>query len=1064
MNRRIITNSFKTLQIAGVLLLASACNNSNGGPTPGSAADPVFFDPSAVNSAVKDKAPEVIPEKADPVCDVGARKCDAIGSMSECNKDRSAWTSTACDPASACEDGQCRTIICQAGALSCDGNTVKTCSDRGVSFTHSSPCAANTACVGGKCAPMQCSPGAVQCIGSTVSTCKANGQGWEVTATCTATEACDPTGSDTNTPACSQMICPPNVVACKDGRVHSCDESGLHNPVSDNCEANGMACKDAKCIPAVCQAASVSCDGEVKATCKHDGLGWTKQACPQDFACAPDASEGAKCLPKLCQKGGEIFCNGNDVAQCDSTATALTVLQTCDDKHMCKQGKCVAMLIVCGDGLCDAGESVMCANDCKPITLVSPEFDKVPVGTATTLPKAPRQLSKEAAPASLGGKAIAIHGPWLLVADTDNGAVTMMDRKTMQVVSTLLVGGRPEQLVVNSAESVVFVASRDAATVTRIKITAPNPVSKAEGLKIDTMADGKPAVWKVGFEPWGLALTPDAKYLLVALTGENAIVGISAVDGVEAGRVNTASRPKTILCTPTGAVHVLHGDGQTTITTVLALTVKASPTPLAPTVALRTNNPVPACQGLVTKKIRVANRATAMCFDPEANAVLTSHVLVASGSAQDVLSAVGIKPPEKPLQFVTKCTGGYGSTCSQVPVPPPPGDPPCVGIQVRPYEPTISRVTTSLHPTVADLPIVDISSGRPFIARFDQPADIIHHPKMTMAFVAARGSNNVLVVNTAAADPMQWPIADIKVGDGPKAMAVSLDGKTLYVLNSTGFTVSEVDLAPLLAFGQGALNIDTDNSKLPTTEPLFLAYTKNSPYGADPLAPEARLGRKVFHYANNARLSASNRFACATCHLDGTEDKQVWFIAEGPRQTPALAGRLFDTAPYNWMGSKATLHDNIMGTTSRMGGSGLLQAELESLEKFLIAGLKAPPNPNVKPEGLTPQQLKGKKLFEDPVTLCSTCHAPVSLTDGLQHDVGTLTDVEIKVANATGKSPAIVYNTPSLRGLFYSAPYLHDGSALTIKDALKKTANTMGKTSQLSEAEYDDLVAYLLTL
>ncbi len=57
-------------------------------------------------------------------------------------------------------------------------------------------------------------------------------------------------------------------------------------------------------------------------------------------------------------------------------------------------------------------------------------------------------------------------------------------------------------------------------------------------------------------------------------------------------------------------------------------------------------------------------------------------------------------------------------------------------------------------------------------------------------------------------------------------------------------------------------------------------------------------------------------------------------------------------------------------------------------------------------------------------------------------------------------------NTPSLLGLARTAPYLHDGSAQTLKGRLMtgKTLDQHGKTSRLSDAEVDDLVGYLKAL
>jgi len=57
-------------------------------------------------------------------------------------------------------------------------------------------------------------------------------------------------------------------------------------------------------------------------------------------------------------------------------------------------------------------------------------------------------------------------------------------------------------------------------------------------------------------------------------------------------------------------------------------------------------------------------------------------------------------------------------------------------------------------------------------------------------------------------------------------------------------------------------------------------------------------------------------------------------------------------------------------------------------------------------------------------------------------------------------------DTPTLRFLYDSAPYLHDGSAATLRDVLttKNPQDKHGTTSQLTSQELDDLTAFLLAL
>ena len=56
-------------------------------------------------------------------------------------------------------------------------------------------------------------------------------------------------------------------------------------------------------------------------------------------------------------------------------------------------------------------------------------------------------------------------------------------------------------------------------------------------------------------------------------------------------------------------------------------------------------------------------------------------------------------------------------------------------------------------------------------------------------------------------------------------------------------------------------------------------------------------------------------------------------------------------------------------------------------------------------------------------------------------------------------------NTPTLAGIAGSGPYLHDGRASTLRDVLLfARTGEMGDTSMLSDAELDDLTAYLESL
>lgn len=985
-------------------------------------------------------------------CPEAALRCQGLQALETCSQNQ--WRPTACGAGTVCEDGACLPQICEPNMAICLGElgspgSVAVCSPRGTSLLPATLCASGHSCAGGTCVPDACKPGATLCTDGGLGTCRADGSGFDIEP-CSAGLACH---VEKQVASCVALACASNAYGC-DGAIQTlCNAKGTHSEQIRDCASEGKVCESGACVALTCVPGVVACDGAKVATCNADAKGWTVTTCAAGFGCKEGSCQAQVCIP------GEVFCADDRPATCNSDGFAFDAAAPCSDGQSCKQGACVGEKTTCGDGLCDGSEASACPDDCGALPVTTKVFDALSATTPISKPRAPRALTATLPPAWTSGRAMALHGGKLFIIDADNGALVVMDAAKLTIEATLPVGKRPESLLVGP-DGAVYVSVRDEAKVVRFAYGA------WQG------GQGLPLI--VGFEPTGIAMSVDGKVLYVALGGEDAIVAVTPDKGQTLGRWTGVSRPQSLLVRADGTIIALAGRGEAHIAPALDFTVKLEEVkkgtvtpPLmgsCTSIGLRTFNPVPVCRDKLTIEARGANRAIAATIDPEKGTVLISHVLVANGSAEDVLDAAGLKPVDIPQPPKVICSGGYGSTCHVV--PPPPGKPPCVGAPVRPYEVTISSLPASasaLAPMVKnDKAIVDPETGRSILTRFDQPADIVHHPTHTLALIAGRGSNNVLVVNTAASDPMRWPLADFAVGAGPRSIVIAPKGDVAYVLCGHEFKVHRIALGPLLALAPTG-TIPTNPEALPEVAPLLLGSETSAAYGVDPLPADAALGRKIFHFARNPRLSGAGRFACGTCHREGEEDHTVWFIAEGPRQTPALAGRLHDTAPFNWLGTKFKLVDNVINTTARMGGTGLLPQELTALSAFLLKGLQPPPNPNLGPGGLTAQQIQGKAIFDDPKVECSKCHVPGSGTDGAMHDVGTATDVEIKVAAKEGL-PKPTYNTPSLRGIWYTSPYLHDGSAKTLHDALKKTATTMGKTSHLSPAQLDALVAYLKTL
>jgi YVTN family beta-propeller protein len=211
-------------------------------------------------------------------------------------------------------------------------------------------------------------------------------------------------------------------------------------------------------------------------------------------------------------------------------------------------------------------------------------------------------------------------------------------------------------------------------------------------------------------------------------------------------------------------------------------------------------------------------------------------------------------------------------------------------------------------------------------------------------------------------------------------------------------------------------------------------------------SPEVEWGAELFRRNGDTRISGGGMLACANCHPEGRSDGLSWRLGKSILQTPMLAGRVVDTAPYKWDGQDLDMRSSIRHTVERLGGevSQLRRSELAAIEAYLFS-LPAPRTPSVRdPEALA----RGQVVFEQE---CSACHEGDRTTDHSQHALAT--------------SLGMV-DTPSLTGLAHTAPYYHDGSAIDLRTLLddRATIHDMTDTSGLSDAQRQDLVSYLESL
>ncbi len=212
-----------------------------------------------------------------------------------------------------------------------------------------------------------------------------------------------------------------------------------------------------------------------------------------------------------------------------------------------------------------------------------------------------------------------------------------------------------------------------------------------------------------------------------------------------------------------------------------------------------------------------------------------------------------------------------------------------------------------------------------------------------------------------------------------------------------------------------------------------------------PLSDELKAGRSLFFSATNTSMG-SGGISCSTCHFEGRNDGLTWTFEGGQRQTPSLAGVVSDTAPVTWTSNvESVAMEADITTRGRMGGGGLDPVQLEAIAAF-VDFTRLPDTPS---QGFdNPAVLRGQALFQSAELGCSSCHAGERGTDNNSYSIrGQLV------------------NTPPLTGVAGTAPYLSDGSAPTLRAVLEwARGGEMGDTSSLTDAEMDDLEAYLRSL
>ena len=638
-----------------------------------------------------------------------------------------------------------------------------------------------------------------------------------------------------------------------------------------------------------------------------------------------------------------------------------------------------------------------------------------------TLPHPASLQNPQSIKRSSSAIAITDDGSRLLVVNPDSNSLTILDPAAGEKLAELTVGDDPRTVALESGDR-AYVANRGSDTVSVIDLGALTVVATVE----------------VGHQPYGVVVAPGGTYAFVSNSGSDSISVIDTATLQVVATIPVRDRPAGLAVTADRlyVTHLLTG-----LVSVIDVTGLPDTVPYCGPLDFNLDGTVD-----VTDISRLSAHWHSTCRDPsyDPSCDLNSDCQV---QVTEVMQAAQLWGPACPVIS----TGSTSNLAQSIVLDP---------TETQAYLPHIKSNSsnpaplfdTSIFPVVSVIDLTTnqhLPSQRISLATVDVPVnmpfDAAVSPDGSRLWVLNAGSNAISVIDTA----LHVGLYHITVGANPRGIVLAPDGGSAYVNNTLDGTVSVIDTA---------------------TAEVTQVLTSTQIY----MPPVLLHGKRLFHSAARPALARDQWISCASCHFEGEMDGRTWnFPGLGPRNTPSLLG-VIQTYPINWQADMDETQDQEHFIRGFQAGTGLItdgepypgrgmfnvgrSLELDALATF-VDSIAMPRNPDIPPGGPVPPEVEhGRLVFESPPTGCAICHPAPSFTDRQKHDVGT--------ADGPDELAGPEMDTPTLRGLKHTAPYLHDGSAPTLYAVLvtKNPADQHGVTSHLSPDEILDLIAFLEAL
>lgn len=323
----------------------------------------------------------------------------------------------------------------------------------------------------------------------------------------------------------------------------------------------------------------------------------------------------------------------------------------------------------------------------------------------------------------------------------------------------------------------------------------------------------------------------------------------------------------------------------------------------------------------------------------------------------------------------------------------------------------------------------------------------------------------------------------------PCGMTLSEEGNTLYIAVSGTHELVAFDLPSLfqkikntsltdisnnLTFmnedkvriplsGKGARYVVVQNNKIFVTDyfsgglsVVEMESPKNGRFiklGEEPELNDIRKGELFFA---DADLCFQNWQSCISCHPGTRADGLNWDLVNdglgNPKNTKSML-YTHVTPPCMITGIRPNAEMAVRAGIKHIQFADREEEDAACIDRYLRS-LTPLLSPRLKNGKLSKAAQKGKKLFVQ--TGCIDCHNGDYCTDGKKYNVGT----------GIEEYTNIPFDTPTLREVWRTAPYLYNGSAKNIREVLTtfNKSDKHGTTSNLTENEIESLEEYVLSL